>query len=335
VTSTPRASEPQVDVGLTAYRRSAYIGEAIESVLAQTFERWQLTICDNGLGGGEIEKAVQPYLDDPRISHRATGRELPLAENWTFALTQGTAPYVAVLNDDDRWHPDYLRARVDALEAHPECGFAFSECVLIDEHGDEVLRPPLREREGVLPRRRAADWFIRENPTVPPEIVMRRSACQAVGPYFDGTWQYCDWELLARLAARYSVYYLARRDNDYRRHSEAYTYAEREPPEQLLDMVDHLERLFTEGLAGFSLSRVERARLRSQVLLRAAADVHRGLGWRGSQETYRRALREYPPTFFDRVSLAMVAKSALGKRGSRLVSSLLRPVRSRSSRASA
>ena len=91
-------STTHVDVGLTAYRRVTFIDQAIESVLAQTYPHWRLTICDNGPGGGDVERTVaERYLHDPRVSYRATGRELTLAENWTNALNQGTAPYVAVL----------------------------------------------------------------------------------------------------------------------------------------------------------------------------------------------------------------------------------------------
>ncbi len=324
------SSTTRVDVGLTAYRRVTFIDQAIESVLEQTYPHWRLTICDNGPGGGDVERVAERYLDDPRVSYRATGRELTLPENWTSALNQGTAPYVAVLADDDRWHPDFLRARVDALDSHPECAFAFSECVLIDEHGEEILRAPIRLPEGVLGQLQAARWLIRENPIVPPAIIVRRPACEAVGSFFDATWQYCDWELWGRLVARFPVFYLARQDNDNRRHANAYTYAEREPPDQLLDMFDHLERMFAREVEGFELSNVERARLRSEILLRAASDVHAGAGWKASGPTYRRALREWPPTLFSRISLTMLAKSLLGKRGSRLVSRSLRLVRPRS-----
>jgi len=321
-----------VDVGLTAYRRVAFIDEAIGSVFAQTHSQWRLTICDNGPGGGDVERVAQRYLHDPRVTYRATGNELTQADNWTSALNQGTAPYVAVLNDDDRWHADYLKARVEALEAHPECAFAFSEWVQIDERGVEILQAPTTFPEGVISRLDAARWFIRHNTIVPPAIVLRRAACEAVGPFFDPKWQYFDWELWVRLAARFPIYYLARQDNDFRRHSAAFTYSEREPPQQLLDMFDHLEETLARDVDGFELSRIERARIRSQILLRAASDVHVGVGWKGSGPTYRRALREYPPTLFGRPSLTMLAKSLLGQRGSRLVSRLLRTVRPSSTR---
>ena len=110
------------------------------------------------------------------------------------------------------------------------------------------------------------------------------------------------------------------------RHPATYTYVTRESPDQLLAMFDHVEGLFTHGM-DFELSPIERARTRSHILLRAAADVHVGRGWSGSGATYRRALREYPPTVFTRVSVRMLVKSLLGKRGSKVVARALKTLR--------
>ena len=115
----------------------------------------------------QVERAAAPYLADARVTYLATGQELALAENWTRAIAQGRGPYVALLNDDDRWHPGFLGERVAALDAHPECGFAFAECVLIDEEGHPLVRAPYRFREGVLPREELAGIFTRENVVVP------------------------------------------------------------------------------------------------------------------------------------------------------------------------
>jgi glycosyltransferase involved in cell wall biosynthesis len=318
--------QPLVHVGITAYRRTTYIREAVESVLAQSFERWQLTISDNGPGGGEIELAVRPYLADPRVSYVPTGRELPLARNWTAALRMGSTPYVAILNDDDRYHPGFLQRRVEALEAHPDCGFAYSEWIGIDDGGAVTTHVPPKFPEGVLPRELMARRFMRQNLVVPPAILVRRSACDAVGAYFDDRWQYCDWDLWARLASRFPAYYFAEPDCDWRRHGEAYTFSERETAEHILSMIESLEALYEREL-GVELSRVERARNRSQVLLHIAGDAHRAGGWRKSGGLYRGALRQYPPAVFDPTSLSLVGHSLLGARGSRAASRLLRVFR--------
>jgi glycosyltransferase involved in cell wall biosynthesis len=317
--SVTREADVVVDIAIPAYRRATYIGEAIESVLAQTFDRWRLTVCDNGPGGGEIEQAVRPYLSDPRVSHTPSGAEISLAENWTRAIRQGTGTYVAILSDDDCWHPDFLGARVEALAAHPECGFVFSEWVQIDEHRNEVERSPVRFGEGVVSREVLAHWLTRQNIVGETTVVVRRSAYCAVGAAFDPAWHYTDWAMWARLAARFPAYYLARQDSDWRRHAQAVTFTRREEPEQLLAMADHIERMFVRELDGFRPGRLERARNRSRILLNSASDVHRAGGWRRSGALYRRALREYPPSIFEVNSLQMLAHTLVGRRVSRAV----------------
>jgi glycosyltransferase involved in cell wall biosynthesis len=327
--SAPPA-EVVVDIAITAYGRADFVRDAVESVLAQTFDRWKLRICENGPGGGEIEAAVRPYLADERVSFRPSGRELPLAENWTRAIRMGSGRYVALLHDDDRWHRDFLQARFDVLEAHPECGFAFSGWALIDEQGTEKYRrAPLRFPEGVLGRPQLARELAKVNSIIGSTVLVRRSAYESVGFAFDGRWFYCDWEMWARLAARFPAYYLARYDIDFRRHDQANSFVTPEDPERLLATMDHIEQLFEEAVEGFELSRLERARARSFSLLLGANAVHQGSGWTNSVSLYLRALRLYPPTLLRYASLAMIAKSLLGRRGSRVVARALRVVRTR------
>ena len=302
-----------VDVAITAYRHARYVGEAIESVLAQTLGEWKLTIFENGPGGGEIERAVAPYLSDPRVAYRSSGAELTVDANFTRAIRHGAAEYVALLHDDDRWHPDFLAARVAALDANPECAFAFSGWVQIDEHGVAGELSPLRFADGVLSRGDLARALVERNPVVAATALVRRSAYEAVGAAFDGRFLFCDWEMWARLAARFPAFYLARRDADFRRHLESNTFATREEPERLLELVDHVEGLLAANLDGRRRGRIERARRRARILLRAASDVHTGGGWRVSGALYRRALREHPPTVLHRRSLRMLSYTVLGR----------------------
>jgi glycosyltransferase involved in cell wall biosynthesis len=321
------SADAVVDVAITAYKRATFVGEAIESVLGQTFDAWRLRVFENGLGGGDIETAVQPYLSDRRVSFHPSGHELELPDNWTRAIRAGTATYVALLHDDDRWHPDFLRARVEALATRPECGLAYGEWVVVDESGRETSRAPFRFSEGVVPRVRLAHALVRANVIGGATILVRRSAYETVGAAFDGRWFYTDWEMWARLAARFPAYYLARQDSDFRRHAEANSFVSPEDPERFLAMMDHVETLFEAEVDGFRLSRRERAEARSLALLHGASAVHQGGGWRDSAPLYRRAIRQYPPTLLRYTSLAMLAKSLLGRRGTNVVARALRVAR--------
>ena len=321
-------TKPLVDVGIPAYRRADFLAEAIESVLSQTLTDWRLAIYDNGPGGGPIADAVQPYLDDPRITHIASGREISLAENWTAAI-QGSAPYVAVLNDDDRWHPRFLEARVAALEAHPECGFAFSGTTYVDPTGDTRGLSVLLYEEGVVPREILARRLIRSNVTVPPTIVVRREAYEAVGAAFDPAWRYSDWEMWARIAAQFPAYHLRVHDNDYRRHPLARTSSGRENPERLLAMMDVIQRRFEQEIPLFHVGRLERRRIRSATLLYAAGSVHQAGGWTRSWPLYRRALREFPLTLFGYESMQMIGRTLLGRRRASSISHAVRELAGR------
>jgi glycosyltransferase involved in cell wall biosynthesis len=323
------SADAVVDVAITAYKRATFVCDAIESVLAQSFDRWRLTIFENGPGGGEVERAVEPYLSEPRVAFRPSGRELSLPDNWTRAIRAGSGAYVGLLHDDDRWHQDFLRTRVQALDAHPECGFAFSEWALIDEQGAESFRSPPRFREGVLERTDLAKELVKENTIGGSTLLVRRSAYEAVGDAFDGRWFYCDWEMWARLASRFPAYYLSRHDNDFRRHLQANTFVTREDPDRLLATMDHIERLFEQGVDGFEVSRLDRARARSFALLLGASAIHQSGGWADSAVLYRRAVRQYPPIVLRYPSLSMLAKSLLGGRVSGVVARLLRGARTR------
>jgi len=312
-----------VDIGLTVYKRATYISEAIESVLAQTLGSWRLTICENGPGGGEVEAAVQPYLADIRVSYAPSGTVLSLAENWTRALA-GVAPFVGLLNDDDRWHPDFLRARVEALQAHRECGYAFSPWVLVASDHTILGLASLPFDEGVVPRAILGRHFLRKNVVGITTVLSRRAALESAGASFDGRWHYCDWEMWARLAAHFPAYYLERHDNDFRRHEAANTFATREQPLQLMSMLNEIEELYSANVEDFRTSWLTRRRNRSLALLNAAGDVHAGGGLRPASGLYTRAVREYPPSFFTHKSLQIIAHATLGRSRSRAVARSVR-----------
>jgi glycosyltransferase involved in cell wall biosynthesis len=317
-------------VGIPAYRRPRYVVEAIESVLGQTLTGWGLVISDSEAPGGEIERAVASYLDDQRITYVA--QERTAAENWTSLIQAGSAPYVALLHDDDRWHPDFLRRRVEFLERHPECAFVFSGNVEIDGTGDEIGQSRLWLAEGVHQPTDFAPELYRHNVISPVSIVVRRSAYQAVRPVFDERFAYFDYEMWFRMAVRFPVGYLAVRDCDYRIHDVRVT---NEPGlhggavylgEQMLVFLDHLEALMREWLPELEIEGRLRRRKRSFHLLAAALDAAAQRKRGRSLAFLARAVRTYPPSIADPRILACLVALGLGPMGARALTRLRRIV---------
>lgn len=214
-----------VDVGLPAYGSGAFICEAVESVLAQTFQDWRLLISDNGAGGGAIYEKVRRYLADPRVHYSPSGHVLQAGENFTRA-SEGRAPFVTLLHDDDRWGPEWLERRVSALSAHPGCGFAFGECNVIDQHGHTIGRSEACLPDGVYPSSAFLPVLYDSNVVPVTSVLMRRECFHAVGPNFE-EFPFRDHELWLRLAARFPVVYLKVWDSDYRIHESQTSWEQR------------------------------------------------------------------------------------------------------------
>lgn len=131
---------PAVTIGLPVYNGENFLADAIESVLAQTFEDYELIICDNA-STDRTEQICRRYAQqDKRIRYyRSVCNEGPARNyNWTFELTRGR--YFKWAAHDDCFEPALLEKLVDRLEQHPEAVLSFSQVKIIDAAGD-LLAP--------------------------------------------------------------------------------------------------------------------------------------------------------------------------------------------------
>jgi glycosyltransferase involved in cell wall biosynthesis len=114
----PPASAPRVAVIVPAYGVAHLVSEALQSLQAQTLADWECVVVDDG-APDDVAGTVAPYLADPRIRLLQTdNRGVSAARNRAAAAT--SAPYIALLDGDDLFRPDYLARTVAALDADPE-----------------------------------------------------------------------------------------------------------------------------------------------------------------------------------------------------------------------
>src|SRR5690606_3034714 len=114
------------------YRAERWIGPAVRSVLAQTYPHWEHWIVSDDGADYEALLAAED-LRDPRLrflSSGAIGGGASRARN--VALDRLTAPYVAILDADDRFKPEKLERAIEALAHHAIVSVALDE---FDEAG--------------------------------------------------------------------------------------------------------------------------------------------------------------------------------------------------------
>jgi teichuronic acid biosynthesis glycosyltransferase TuaG len=118
---TLSASGPNdlVTVVIPCFNSARFIGRTIESVLAQTYARFELIVVDDRSTDGSVELVRGHARRDPRIrlierTHNAGAPAAP--RNAGVAAAKGR--WVALLDADDLWHPDKLRLQMQALGEH-------------------------------------------------------------------------------------------------------------------------------------------------------------------------------------------------------------------------
>ena len=113
---------PRVSVLIPTYNCARYLGEAIDSVLAQTFQDFEISVVDDG-STDDTARVVARY---PRVRYiRKEHSGISVTRN--AAVAAATGEIVAFLDADDLWTPDKLSKQVAYLDENPDCHLIFTK----------------------------------------------------------------------------------------------------------------------------------------------------------------------------------------------------------------
>lgn len=118
---------PQVSVLITSYNREKFIAEAIESILASTYQDFELIIVDDASTDNTVPIARSYTERDKRIKIVVNDSNLGDYPNRNKAASFATGKYIKYVDSDDRISPEGLQLMVEAMENYPEAAFAFSD----------------------------------------------------------------------------------------------------------------------------------------------------------------------------------------------------------------
>jgi glycosyltransferase involved in cell wall biosynthesis len=125
---------PKVSVYVVSHNYGRFLSEAIESVLRQHYENWELLLIDDGSSDHTAE-VMQLYVGDPRVRvFRTSGIGLPAVCN--LALRESRGEYLIRLDGDDVLDENALFVLLSYLERQPEVALVFPDYYLIDEGGE-------------------------------------------------------------------------------------------------------------------------------------------------------------------------------------------------------
>jgi serine acetyltransferase len=122
---------------VNCYNGEAFLREALESVLAQTYTDWELILWDDQSTDGSV--AVFKSYPEPRFKYVSAERHVPLGEARDLAIRQATGGWLAFLDQDDLWHAEKLARQIDLIDSDggADLGLVYGRTVRFGASGAE------------------------------------------------------------------------------------------------------------------------------------------------------------------------------------------------------
>lgn len=233
-----------ISVIMRTHNSQAFLIEAIESVLAQTYQDWELIISDDASTDRTLDIAELYASKHERIKVLA-GQHLGPAENGNRCLRAASRPWAAVLDSDDVALPDRLERTLEAATAHPDVVLWGGRAILIDRYGKHMRRASVGPKS-----QEEYEQFIYDGRVIfvmSPTVMFRRDLALELGGYDDAMDGAEDVELMTRLAERGPVIELDRDLALYRIHGQSISSTRFYKQQRVFDFLDLRTKLRLGG----------------------------------------------------------------------------------------
>lgn len=203
---------PKVSVVIPAYNAMAYLPEAVDSVLAQTFTDYDVVIVDDGSSDRIVDWSAT--IQEPRVRLVSqANRGLAGARNTGIRESRGE--YIAFLDADDLWHPTKLEKQVALMDIDPSLGVIYTWMTLINQQGESTGRFVKNCVEGDVWER----LILRNCVGSGSNPMVRRTCFEQVGDFDENLGSYMeDRDMWLRIAPHYKFAVVKESLVDYRQH---------------------------------------------------------------------------------------------------------------------
>lgn len=209
-TTTPGTIKaPQISVCMPVYNGAWCLGAALESVLTQTFQDFEILIFDDASTDGTW--GVLESVQDPRVRCHRNPRNIGAEANWNQCLQAATGTYIKIFHQDDKMAPDCLKRQLDCLELDPRRVLAFCRRSIIDSDGRRLGSRGAPWKEGEVEGSAVARGCVLRGTNLvgePSAVLFRARAAREAG-FFDGSIPYLiDLDYWVRILVYGPGYYL-------------------------------------------------------------------------------------------------------------------------------
>ncbi len=206
---------PLISIIMPTFNYSSYIGEAIDSVLKQTYSNWELIIVNDG-STDDTEKIVKKYLKkDKRIRYYKNEKNIGVAKSRQKGLDNSKGKFIGHLDSDDLLYPTAIDDLVEIIISKPKIKYIYSNFEDVDIKNTKILRTFI-----------GPDKFSKDH--IPGWLhfgMYEKKAAISVGGFNDFFHTCEDGYLAISLASKYKTYHVNKVLYKRRNHGKNVSYA--------------------------------------------------------------------------------------------------------------
>ncbi len=172
------------------------MGQAIESVLSQSFKNLELVVVNDDPASSEADKIIFSFKD-PRLIYLRNKENVGSAKSLNIGLRQAQGDYIAILDDDDMWtSKEKLSHQIQFLDKNPDHVLLGTNMVVVDaDSGKEITRSHFPTTDTEL---RAL--LFKNNPFAHSSVMFKRKMIVSLGGYDESLQRGKDYDLWLKLA---------------------------------------------------------------------------------------------------------------------------------------
>jgi glycosyltransferase involved in cell wall biosynthesis len=192
---------PRVSVIMNVRNGASFLHEALDSVVAQTFQDWELIVWDDW-STDDSSKIVAEYRD-PRIRYFLSPEDTPLGEARNNAIRQATGEWLAFLDQDDIWLPRKLQRQMALTD--DRTGIIYGRAIQFYPSGKERDYDYAHEFKPLPEGDIFSQLFTEACFIAMSSAMLRRAAVEEVGPIPEAIQTVADYYLYVAVARKYSA----------------------------------------------------------------------------------------------------------------------------------
>lgn len=219
--------DEKISIITASYNYARFLTDCIESVISQTYTNWELIIVDDGSSDNSIDVIKSYCQKDNRIKlfQHKNGKNKGLKDTLLLGLKHTNTEWVAFLEADDTFMPNYLEEKIKVIEKEPDVKFIFNNFEVIGDKSWENLPYYIQFQREALRKVGFHNYlkeFYTKNPVPTFSIVMTKKSILTSLDFNSPIKPALDRYLWSQIAVKNDFYFLNKKLSCWRKHHTSY-----------------------------------------------------------------------------------------------------------------